>query len=414
MKKICFIISAIALTLGVVSCQKDNAVKGITDTDTGSVKIHLGFAANNGGNVRADYTTSTAVPATDWNNNVKSMLFILTSSDGTIKVARNLSLINEAGHAQKEIVLNDVPAALGYIGYIIANYETATTPGITPNFSTTSVLGQNITALMLSLVQNTGYTLSTDEAAATKAYNTAGEVFIARATGIDVDANVADPAVAATFQLTRAVSMLRVRINKNFPFTVEIGGVNEQISNDMIEFTGANAANAAVRLRMAGTNLKYDGTTTAFTPRDAAATNVIYSVGGWLDNIPAGYVLASDGSATTQKTAVLDDDQQVFKDMLILPGGAATGAGRFDIVVTGWAPAGYVLQGSTEKLTTGQLVHWSGTVNMAAKANNVLELNVELTSLGKGVVPDVTATGNLKVNVDLVPWGGIDTTVVPL
>ncbi|MDR1671022.1 MAG: hypothetical protein LBR57_00710 [Alistipes sp.] len=396
MKKISVILLAIALMLGVGSCQKNDGATG--PVETGSMRVYYGFQANPSEEGTRAYALSTAVPSTAWNANIKSLMLLLTDGDGVIRVARTLPIPTDADHEPETILVSDVPAADDYIGYIIANYETATTAGITPNFTVGSTLGKNIDDLTLSLVAATGYPApSVDEPVGTTAYNPAGEVFIARTADIDIVANAALPTNAA-FALTRAVSLLRVRINRN---------TGDGVDNTKIEFMGANAGGAAVRLRKADTRLQYDATATAFASYGAVPANLIYSPGGWTNTVTAGYVKTSNGDPAVL-TDFLTTEQQYYKDFLILPGGANDGADMFDIVITGWAPSGYTVWGAETPLTTGQLVHWNGTIKRAALANRVLEVNVDLVYPGKGIVPPVVETGQVNISVDLVPWGGID------
>jgi hypothetical protein len=278
------------------------------------------------------------------------------------------------------------------------------------------MLGQNISALVWSLVENTGYTLSADETAntpTTKAYNEAGELFLARVTGINVTANAEDPdEVATPFMLRRAVSMIRGRINKNFTNTVG----EAVVDNNTVDF--ANAA-SEFRVRKAGNALNYavanNGTKAV---SGMVASTVIYAKRAWLTDAPAGYVKQTspevDSSTPAVKLDLIDDDQQAFQDMLIFPGGAEDGTGRFDVVVSGWAPAGYSAQGGSVIGTGGALVHWSATINGFVLENNILELNFELRTQGKPDVPAVIETGNLEIDADLVPWGALSQITVPM
>jgi hypothetical protein len=417
MKKISFIFSAVALVLATVACDKNADNTPNTDpTATGNVKIHVGFDSK-ATRVDFDYTKSIGVPATTWTNNIKSLMFVLTDGAGTIRVSRDLGALTGADHNVKTLTVNDVAAGTGYTGYIIANYDQT---GITPNFTPSSAMGQDINDLLFSLVQNTGYTLSPEEtanAAGTKAYNAAGELFLSRVTGINVTANASTPDVVATpFVLKRAVSMVRARINNQFDNTTPGGTL---VDNRTVSF--GNAA-SELRIRKAGNTLNYaaalDGTKTV---SNKVTTSVVYRKGAWLADVPAGYVKQTspevDSATPAVKLDVLDNDQQAFVDILIFPGGATDGAERFDVVVSGWAPAGYITQDGVTIGTGGALVHWNGTVtgtNGAVAENDILELNLELRTQGKSTVPAVTEAGNLDIKVDLLPWGTINTVVLPM
>jgi hypothetical protein len=406
MKKISVILSAVALMLGVASCNKDNVNNGY-DGEPGTGKLVINYGFDKPVNSRA-YSSSTAKPVTSWTKSVSSLALFLTDGTGKIAYASAVSTSGASGNSHSQ-TFTGVPVGNNYTGYLIANYDHA---DIEANFSLANAKGKNIHDLTLKPKVNTGYDITSGDTA----YNQPFDVFVARQTGVNVVANVATTH-GGRFQLTRAISLMRVRINK------KVDGTGNA-DNSAVSFN--NAASALV-VRMAGTTLQYaskDAAAPSTYPAAAAKTNLIYRQGAtvWSD---AGFSNENDYSPATT-LAFLDPKQAVWTDIRILPGGGygvetdldkVTPANKFNILICGWAPAGYPAIGATGPggtLASAGKVYWSGTVNKNVSANEILVVDVDLKTYGSTTPPAVTETGSLTINVDLIGWGNIIDTGVEM
>ncbi len=376
MKKISVILSAAVVLLGAVSCNKEKPYDG--EPGTGKLTISYGF--NDDAKSRASaYDPSTIKPTTSWQQNIKTLTLFLVES-GTIKVALPIAFNKVTGIAAQNFTFSNVPAG-NYTGHLIANYDQG---DIEANF-TSATTGSALTGLTMDMPKNLLSSTATAEAA---------EIFVAQLAGVNVVANQSEDYSNTPFQLTRAVSMMRVRVNKNFTGNTPGGAFN----NNDIDL-GDDAA--ALHIRKAGTGLRYSGTAWTTFPAAPANADVVY-VAGWNTNgtIPAGYG-PSDGK-------ILEATQQAWKDVRIFPGGSSSSTGttaaqRFNIMIAGMAPTGYVPLGATTGLTAEALVYWQGTVTGAITANNILEVNVELKTQGSTTPPVVTETGDLAWNLSTGP-----------
>ena len=112
----------------------------------------------------------------------------------------------------------------------------------------------------------------------------------------------------------------------------------------------------------------------------------------------------------------------LWKDIRLLPGGSETESKeKFDIVLIGKAPAGYIPLSHTTGLTAPALVAWSGAVQKGVTANNILEVNLTLNSRGKWLddpddpgIPEPGQYGDVTIDVNLADWGSIESTDIPL
>lgn len=392
MKKLTVILASAAMLLGLASCNKETS----TQNAEGEGNLQISFAFDGvGENTR--YTPSTNKPTTAWAN-VKSLTLFLVDAS-TVKVALSVPSSAWTGNSSNVHTFPGVPAG-NYTGYLVANYDQA---GITAGFSGTTT-GVNISSMLMNLVAMTTWPKDTTTETTAVAHEVPAEVFLAAQTGINVVADTNnDYSTSKPFALTRAISMMRVRINNHFKVTAA-GGT--EIDNFTVDF---NHADAALRVRRIGTTLDIAG---LVTPLAAAASkdDLIFSL---------GYRQGAPTSGYESNAEITNGEQEYWKDMFILPGGAKDngtdlGKGKMNIVVSGMAPASYIPYGATTALGTPKLVHWDGTVNAVVTANNIIELNVDLTTLGKTDVPPVTETGSLKIGVSITPWGTIESINMPI
>ncbi|MDR0509715.1 MAG: hypothetical protein LBH06_01310 [Rikenellaceae bacterium] len=398
MKRVFVILAAVALLSGVTSCNR-NADEGAATGATGNVTISFGFDGEaNGGETRA-YAVSTSKPATSWSGNIKSLMLLFVDASGTIVDARSIATPAAADTTAKTFTMTNV-AAGNYTGCLIANFDQG---GVSPNFTASSVKGLKAGALLMNLVpvQNWSAIRDTTTEASSTAYSEAGEIFLASRAGVNVVANTNQDYTSTPFHLKRAVSMFRLRINKNFTSTTA-GNVTDNSKIDL-----ANAA-CALRIRRTGVGLDYMG---VVSPAAPLSTNLMYATGlNTSSTPPANYTPGT----------LLDAQQQAWKDLRILPGGAtgANNSSKFDVLLSLWAPVDYWARnanGVAVKLTTAGLVHWNGIVEGAVVANGILEVNVELRSPGiTGATPPTGNYGNLNIAVDVLPWGNVTQTDLPV
>ncbi len=388
MKKISVILAAMSaiLLMGTVSCNREPAYDGLEGT--GKVVISFNFDKS-----ETRYTPSTSIPGTTWKDNIKSLTLFLADASGVVKVALPVPEIPQVtSTAAQTFTFSNVPAG-EYTGYLVANYDQT---GVTSNFAGSTV-GQNISAMLMNMVALASWPKDPTTEATATAYEQAGEIFLAIRPDTDVVANETNDYATDTndhFKLTRAVSMLRVRIKKDFPIPTPQGTVN----NNLVDFEDATAS---LRIRRVGTGMKLNGDVTPEHPSEDA---LIYSAGWNTDNnVPTGY--------TAGNLIDIAGGQHAWKDVRIYPGGgqgtedSGTNPGdKFNILIAGMAPIGYYPAGSTTPLTAKTLVYWQGTIDKVIAANKILEVNVELKNQGGPDITEPAETGELIVGVDLVPW----------
>ncbi len=391
MKKLSMMFAAMAafVLLGAVSCSKDTDNGYDGEPGTGKVVIAFNFDTQEAG--RADYTTSASKPTTSWKNNITSLtLFLVDPLTDMVKVALPVTeLPTDDDIAAESFTFTNVPAG-DYTGYLVANFDQSNA-----NFSG-STINQDIDDLLMGMVALTSWPKDPVSEATSTAYEEAPEIFLAVRPNTDVDANTTNDYFLDTndhFILTRAVSLIRVRINNS---------VGDGVDNTKVDFSHADAS---LRIRRIGTSLNPKSTV---APSPALSTNLIWDKGWNIGNTPpTGYSAGLLIDAT--------NGQSAWKDLRVYPGGGTgTSANKFNIVVSGMAEAGYVPSGATTGLAAPALVYWDGTVEAAVTANNILELNVDLKSQGKPTVPIVTETGSLIIGVGLANWGSISGVYMPI
>jgi hypothetical protein len=380
-----FILSAAAM-LATVSCQKDAQRGHEGEEGTGKVTVSFGFG-NAGSTQTRAYTTSTAKPTTSWSKSIQGdLLFLLVNADGDIKVVKTVTPPSDATVTATYTFTNVTSG--DYTGYMLANYDNA---AIDIEWDAASLINTPIDALIFKLVENTTYTEGAEEGVAT-AYNEPAEVFLAVRPATNVVANSEKDYSSDPFQLARVISLMRVRLNKNYSGVSTAGAWD----NNDVDF---NVTNAAMRIRRTTTSFDYTGTI-----GNPVMTNLIYSEGAFFGtgNAPAA------GEYTTNVYLDTANGQSDWTDVRILPGGdtGATGQYKFNIVISGLAEAGYTPAGSAP-LANAALVHWVGTVDSKITANNILELNVNLTTQGLPEVPPPTDPGSIDIGAELMPWDQI-------
>ena len=398
MKTIYLLLLTALLAVGTAACSKEDNGGGAAGDGFG--KINMAFSLESEPGIRA-IPRSTAMPTTSWNGNIKDML-ILFVEDGTVKDARSILPVPVSGDmAAKHFALTNIKAsATGktYDVYVIANSQQSdiraekATGG---SWDVNSCVGSPVTGLLMKLAVNTAFTPQGAAEAGSTGYLESAEVFVAKKTGVRILADQTNDLTAAPFRLTRIISMLRVRIDQS------------KNGNNVVDFTHADAG---FRIRRATVSANPLSTLVRGGIKD-----VLYTKGAFHDAEPAsGY---SGGT-------ILNPGRHItlWKDIRMFPGGSvATGSEKFDIVLTGKAPAGYVPMGHTTGMAAAADVAWTAAVSTAVNPNYILEINLTLERKGIWLedpanpgIPEVGQYGNADVNIELVPWAGIVSEDIPV
>lgn len=396
MRTIYVLLVAVLVAVGMTACSKDDKTVGSTDENSvGEVRVTLGFGKST--ETKA-ITSSTAKPTTAWNKNIKDLM-ILFVEDGKVKDARKIFSLPTAGDISSQtFTLTNIKASAAgkqYTVYVLANSQQGTVKAEKRSGGTwneNSCVGSAITDLLMKLVVNPEFAPMGDAEAGAKGYSEPAEIFVGKTNNVIIaDGNPA----TITASLERAISMMRVRIDQS------------RSGNNLVDFTGNTAS---FRIRRA---------TTAVTPEitltKGGKTDVLYTKSPFLTAEPAsGY----------EGGTILNPSENItlWKDIRMLPGGSTSvSAEKFDIVLIGKAPVGYIPQGKTTGLTQAADVAWTAAVSTAIGRNAILEINLTLERAGAWLedpehpgIPDVGEYGNADVIVNLVPWGNIVSEDIPV
>ena len=400
-----------AMLVGATSCDKEAGNDGSESLGTGMLKVTLDFAKPSSNAATYAPTASTAKPSTTWQGNIKSLAIFFTDNTGVIKSAQTIPYdLNNDLLAQTKTV-QGVPVGT-YDVYVFANWDQGDY-----DWSVAAAKGRQIKDLYMRALTNgdyAGYKHQTSEANS-NGYKEAPEVFVAKHSNITIaaDQTVTD---STPYQLTRIVSLVRVRIDQSQD--------NANNHNDLINFQDVNAS-LRIRRINTGINLLYtDATRTTTTNRTEtdAKNAVFFAKGAFKKSEPTG------GYSTG---TVLTDQFKSWNDVILFPAGSATvGAEKLDVVVTGITTADYVPAGYpktiggvlVEKAPAGSQIAWAGAVTAELTGNGILELNLTLLSAGQWVdptnpdkpLPEPQEYGNLEIKVGLVEWGAIQQVNIEL
>lgn len=398
MKKINLLLAAILVAAGMSSCSQDeNGISGGSGNNEagGEVRMTLGFAKS--GETKS--AQSTAKPTTSWSGNIKDLMILFVApdpADNIEKVVDSRKIdVEHLAPSGKEITttLTNIIVKPNYTVYVIANSQQADVKAAVgtdgPAWNENISVGKPISGLLMQLVAYGAGVTGTDPAGS-NIYKQPAEIFVGIAQHVDV-ANAGVTPVAV--ELSRAISMMRVRID---PGT----GANKDV-----DFTGATAS---FRIRRATTAINPVGTITK-----GATTDVLYTKAPFHTGEPAsGY---SQGQ-------MLTDNFKYWQDIRMFPGGSKNaGADKFDFVLIGHAPEGYLPLGKDQGLGAGGAdVAWTAAVSTAIDKNSILEINLILTRAGvlidpdNPVIPEVGEYANVTVHVTLMDWGAIVSEDIPV
>lgn len=398
MRTIYLLVLVVLLAAAMSACDKD--VEGADEVREGFGEVQMAFGLESTPRGRA-VTPSTAMPVTSWNGNIKDLL-ILFVEDGRVKDARSIPVPAAGDMVAKNFTFTNIKASAPgkpYDIYVIANSQQSDIEAVKKTggsrWNMNTCVGSAISDLLMKLVVNPDFTpLGTAEAGA-KGYREPAEIFVAKRTGVPIVADQNNDLTGTVFQLKRAISMMRVRIDQS------------KSGNNIVDFTHADAS---FRIRRA---------TVSANPLEAivrgGVKDVLYTKGAFNSTEPAsGYAGGN----------ILNPAQNItrWKDIRMFPGGSAgNGAEKFDIVLIGKAPAGYVPSGHTSGLTAAGNVAWTAAVSTSVNPNFILEINLILERAGiwvddpdKPGIPEVGSYGNATVSIQLMQWAGIVSEDIPV
>lgn len=386
---------AMTLLMGITSCNKDNS--GAEPTDgSGTLKLSFNFKTTAAPGAKA--LTSEAVPTTAWEN-ITDLKLVLVQS-GKVAYVKDVTIPASGSSITPAQTFERIPVGV-YDIYMIGNNSKTGNPfgSATAQLNTGGTItnSTDFNTELFKLIASTGYLGDGPTGAA---YDEASELFIGYVQGtINADAET-----ATSVSLARAVSLLRVRIDQT-----DTGS-----EANTILFTGLEgSANTSIRLRRHASSLKLTKVS-PFTEAQFNANKENYafvSTKAFKDSDPlTGYTGAMGTS---------NSDFSLWNDYVILPGGhAATGAEKFNLLLSGHAPNGYV--GSNGVASTGSgeraRVWWQADVDGMIAANGILSLNVKVST--KGFVdpnpPTFTEFGKLKITASLIDWSPVTNVDVPM
>lgn len=410
---------AAAMLVGATSCDKEAGNDGSESLETGMLKVTLDFAKPSSNAATYAPTASTAKPSTTWQGNIKSLAIFFTDNSGLIKAAQAIPYDLNNDLLTQTKTVQGVPVGTFDV-YVFANWDQGD-----HDWSVAAAKGRQIKDLYMRALTNgdyAGYKHQTSEANS-NGYKEAPEVFVAKHSNITIvaDQTITDP---ATYQLTRIVSLVRVRIDQSQD--------NANNHNDLINFQDVNAS-LRIRRINTGINLLYtDATRTTTTNRtETDANNAVFFAKGAFKN--------SEPTTGYSAGKILTDQFKSWNDVILIPAGSGTvGAEKLDVVITGITTADYVPAGYpkmmdvdhnpatpdvlVEKAPAGSQIAWAGAVTAELTGNGILELNLTLLSAGQWVdptnpdkpLPKPLEYGNLEIKVGLVEWGAIQQVNIEL
>jgi hypothetical protein len=399
-KKSAYVWSLVA-ALMMTACSSDqNEGADGASGKTGTFELSIKFDDS----AKGTRAPSTAIPSTSWSN-IKQIQFFLYNSAGKIAWSA-IETPGTGAEATRKYTYATVPADT-YTLVAVANAQsgtdavTTTTLEGTKPWSVANVYQQNVANLA---IKHKGGSWSTGitGAALTKLagltpHTQPAEVFMGYKTNVVIASST--PA-AATLDLKREVSMMRVRLDQKTYASV-VGNV---------DFSDAKAAVMLYNLpeQMGIQEGNTGGVKTASNKVVSIATNAL-SVPGAYSNVATNYLSGNYGW---------------WKDVIVYPNNdgratnATTGAKAskpYFIIICGIAKAGHHYVGGAAA-TVGAPVFWYGQINEVFTPNNIREVDVILQTGGlPEPPPEIIEYGGLTVTVNTPqPWGSNILTADPI
>ncbi|MGL5690820.1 MAG: hypothetical protein ACRDD8_08370 [Bacteroidales bacterium] len=375
------LLGCLSVIFSLISCSKSSSDFTENMDGAGNVTVRLGFSKQHA--TRA-IPSSTAKPTTSWSKNINQLMALFVDNTGVVKAARVIAVPQENSTNTMQFILHNIPAG-NYDVFMVANYNDVNLERLTIGglWNEGNVVGKRMDALTLSLVANSAYQPNATTETGMQGFKEPAELFMdKKSVRIIADQTESMPA----FQLSRAVSILRVRID------------HSQNGNEGVDFL---VPQSDIRVRKVATTFNPQGGLNPVNP-----IHVLYANGNGVfkDSEPAGNYTAGK---------ILDPANNItlWSDLLMFPGGSTLeGTKKFDIVIGGLAPVGYTPLGHDTPLASAQMVYWSGQIQAGIVANNILEVNCVLKQSGSVVVPEIGAYGNLDMTINIEDWGNISST----
>ncbi len=395
MKK--FFFSAVAaIAIMFSSCNNDEVTN--SEGSSGSIRFAVDFEEVAGATTKAA-ASSTAIPITTWNNVEKIRMFLYNPTDGTIAYSYE---IDPAAKADKVFNFLDIPSGT-YDLALVANIRNSVKTNVATsvdNWGTIAELGDYTvrtkklnTAVVMDLKKMTAFPAGHTVPAARLPFYSAPEVFMAYQAGVVIATGQTKDLTATPLLLKREVSMMRFRINKKADFLNEAGKV--------VDFAQATNLVAVQNIPVAfGVKV---GSFAGGINAASDANRIIVGASG-----VSTFKTTNPTATTHTNPVVIDADFTLWQDVLVLPNATkaegktasadASQTRKFSIIVSAYAPAGYVLDNGTP-LATARPIYWSGIVNEVFLENNIREVNLTIKSRGTDVWPEIKEVGGLDIKV---------------
>lgn len=415
----------VLMLLFLSSCASNENVD-TTTKGTGELIAKINFSQAQGTRATSD-AESTAIPKTSWENVKDLQLFLYDSSNGKVAFSKIFQPDTSASGSTQTFKFTNVPVGT-YKLALVANIDagstvykiqttlngTATVPDWV-TLTTTNVLGKSLTTPdIYAGLATTSFPLdhtwdNTSPTSKDQAYLPPSEIFTAYSSSdvvIKEGATTTEPdnnsSPTTVLSLTRAISLMRVRVNKEkkAPNAPQL---------DLVDF---KTDKSFIVLHRLPKGLKLDGTGVL---QDSEKDNIMIGATGattFNDENPKlseGYSIANDHNT---EGIIIKGDYKLWKDIFVLPTTTSStdetvlAHRKYFIVIAGWAKEGYKYADGTSAAAGGQVVYWWGTINEAFSPNVIREVNLNITSPGSPTNPtDPDQVGNLNITVGAPePW----------
>ena len=414
----------VLMLLFLSSCASNENVD--TTPRTGELVAKINFSQAQGTRVTNETAESTAIPITNWSNVKDLQLFLYDSSNGKVAFSKIFQPDTSASGSTQTFKFTNVPVGT-YKLALVANIDagstvykiqttlngTATVPDWV-TLTTTNVLGKSLTTpdiyAGLATTSFPPYHTWNKDNSQNKAYSPPSEIFTAYSSSdvvVKEGKTTPDPAnndgsSATNLLLTRAISLMRVRVNKEkkTPNAPQL---------DLVDF---KTDKSFIVLHRLPKGLKLDGTGVL---QDSEKDNIMIGATGtttFNDENPKlseGYSIANDHNT---EGIIIKGDYKLWKDIFVLPTTTSStdetvlAHRKYFIVIAGWAKEGYKYADGTSAAAGGQVVYWWGTINEAFSPNVIREVNLNITSPGSPTNPtDPDQVGILNITVGAPePW----------
>lgn len=426
----------VLMLLFLSSCASNENVD-TTPKGTGELIAKINFSQAQGTRATNETAESNAIPITSWSNVKDLQLFLYDSSNGKVAFSAIFTPSNGVASGEGKIFTwTNVPkgtyklALVANINAKSTNYNirttlngTATVPDWT-TLTSSNILGKSLTTpeiyadlstTSFPFPENHVWDTSNDHA-----YFPPSEIFTAYSSSdvvIEEGKTTTEPknndgSSITALSLTRAISLMRVRVNKE----------DKDPGAPHLSFVDFKNEKSFIAVHRLPKGLKLDGTGVF---QDSDKDRILIGATGtttFETGDPDSNYKNLDGSTPAK---ILKGDYKLWKDIFVLPNTKGTQATKDDavaarkyfIVIAGWAPKGYVFaDGTTVTGDGGKAVYWSGTINGVFSPNVIREVNLNITSPGSPTNPtDPDQVGGLTITVGTpLDWNSIVSETIEL